>query len=152
MIFKEHPKTPDGVRFFVKYEQILQLSKIGLDTVMEEVISFCVSEKVSEESVSTLNKILDNSNEDTESHLAMAMIEMSAIGDGLLPSCESCYTLEGDGQLLLGDKYVFDRLDAKINEKLLSPRITDAFITKVVSLFQVVDDRYCEKIESVRNI
>ena len=60
--------------------------------------------------------------------------------------------MEGDGQLILRAKSVFDRLDAKINEELSSLRITDVFITKVISLFQVVDDRYCEKIESARNI
>ena len=152
VIFREHPKTCGGVRFFVKYEQILQLSKIGLDTIMEEVIPFCISEKVSQESASTLKNMFDNPTEDTESHLAMAMIEMSAVGDGLLPFCESCYTLEGDGQLILRAKSVFDRLDAKINEEWSSLRMTDNFITKVVSLFQVVDDRYCGKIESARNI
>jgi hypothetical protein len=119
---------------------------------MEEVIPFCISEKVSEESASTLKNMFDNPNEDTESHLAMVMIEMTAVGDGLLPFCEICYTLEGDGQLILRDKSVFDRLDAKINEEWSSLRMTDNFITKVVMLFQVVDDRYCGKIESARNI
>ena len=119
---------------------------------MEEVIPFCISEKVSKESASTLKNMFDNPNEDTESHLAMAMIEMLAVGDGLLPFCESCYTLEGDGQLILRAKSVFDRLDAKINEELSLLRITDVFIKKFVSLFQVVDDRYCDKIESARNI
>ena len=77
---------------------------------------------------------------------------MPTVGDGLLIFCESCKNLEGDGQLILRAKSVFDRLDAKINEEWSSLRMTDDFIAKVLSLFQVVDDRYCGKIESARNV
>ena len=96
--------------------------------------------------------MFDNSNEDTESHLEMAMIEMSTIGGELLTFWESCYTLEGNEYLIIRAKSVFDRLDTKINEEISSLRITDVFIAKVLSLFQVVDDLYCDKIDSARNV
>ena len=78
-----------------------QLGKIGFDTIMEEVIPWCIAEKVSEESSSTLRTMFNEPDKDTESDLAMAMVEMAAISDGLLVFCESCYILEGDAELIL---------------------------------------------------
>ena len=48
LIFNQTPLTAGGIRFFVKFEQVCQLAEIGLDTIMEEVIPWCISEKVSE--------------------------------------------------------------------------------------------------------
>ena len=101
LIFKETPLTAGGVRFFVKFEQVHQSSKIGINTIVQEVIPWCISNKVSEESSHNLKNMFNEPSNDTESELVMTMVEIAAISDGLLFFCEDCYTLEGDAELIL---------------------------------------------------
>ena len=70
--------------FFVKFEQVRQLAEIGLDAIMEDVIPWCISEKVYEESSSTLRTMFNEPDKDIELDLAKAMVEIAAISDGLL--------------------------------------------------------------------
>ena len=83
---------------------------------MEEVIPLCISQKVSEESSSTLNDIFNNPVKDIEAYLEMVMVEMTAVAEGFLTSCEGCYTLEGDAQLILRAKSISNRLNSRVDE------------------------------------
>ena len=99
-VFGETVLTAGGVRFFVKFEQICQLVKHGLKNIVNDVVSWCVENKISEVSS---HKLLEsfNSNTEAKANLGMAIVEMTAIADGLKIVCEACYTLEGDAQLIL---------------------------------------------------
>ena len=145
-IFKEAPLTAGGVRIFVKFEQIHQISKVGVDTIMEQIIPWCISNKVSEDSSRNLNKMFNDPDNDAESELAMAMVEMVAISDKLLLFCESCYVLEGDAELILRAKSVFDRIDAKISDSGSVDNKYEDVLRRAMILMQKVVDRYHKKL------
>ena len=59
--------------------------------------------------------------------------------------------MEGDAELILRAQSIFDRLESKIDEDSKGPRTNDDVIVKALSLFDVVNSRYCNKIECTKD-
>ena len=148
-VFGESVLTAGGVRFFVKFEQMCQLAKHGLENVVHDVVSWCVENKISEVSS---QKLYDTFNTDTNgaAKLGMAIVEMAAIADGLKILCEACYTLEGDAQLILRAKSVFDRVrDKFVIEQEIQPRLTTA-VDKALPMVRGVEEIFSNNLAAVR--
>ena len=80
----------------------------------------------------------------------MVVVEMVAIADGLKILCKTCYTLEGDSQLILREKSAFDRVKDKfMAEKLFSPRLTTA-VDKALPMVKEVEDMFSNNLAQVR--
>lgn len=111
--FDETVLTAGGVRFFMKYEQVFQLATHGLDNIMNGIVPWCIEKNVSEGSSKKLLEMF-NHNTETKANLGLAMVEMAAVADGLKCFCKGCYILEGDAQLILRAKSLFDRMENKM--------------------------------------
>ena len=148
-VFGESVLTAGAVRFFVKFEQMCQLAKHGLENVVHDVVSWCVENKISEVSS---QKLYDTFNTDTNgaAKLGMAIVEMAAIADGLKILCEACYTLEGDAQLILRAKSVFDRGREKfmIGQEI-QPRLTTA-VDKAFPMVRGVEEIFLNNLAAVK--
>jgi hypothetical protein len=44
-VFRERPRKGTGVRFYIQWEQCMQLQKIGLENVLRLVVDVCVERK-----------------------------------------------------------------------------------------------------------
>ena len=53
--------------------------------------------------------------------------------------------------MILRAQSIFDRLESKIDEDSKGPRTNDDVIVKALSLFDVVNSRYCNKIECTKD-
>ena len=61
--------------------------------------------------------------------------------------CESCYTLQGDAELILQGKSVFERIDKEIEEGFLCDCFGDVK-EKALSLINIDDNWHSDKLES----
>ena len=105
----ESVKVGSGPRFFLHYEQIVQIVTYGLDKVVKNIARVCAERKWSEKSS---KKLLDDYDEDkNKGKLAMAIFEGSVVKDVGRILCTSCYTLEGDSPLILTAAEVFKVID-----------------------------------------
>ena len=111
-VFGEQVLEAGGVRFCVKYEQICQIADQGVDKILEDVLPICKENKWSE--LSTQKIIEEFSTIEKSSDLGMAMVEIAAVADHGKIFAESCYTLEGDSDIILRGSAVFDRLEESI--------------------------------------
>ena len=70
--------------------------------------------------------------------LAMAVVEIKSVFEGVRTFSEACYTLEGDSCLILRALSVFRRMEIYIENGYLTPRLGDA-VDKALTLLQSVE-------------
>ena len=115
-------KEAGSVRFFVRYEQISQISEYGLQKVITEIVKYCKENKYSE--TSSTNTMLVFGGGENKGKLAMAILEGIALKYAALRFCTCCYSLEGDAPLILTAYDVLDGLETKILNGFDMPTIT----------------------------
>ena len=112
-VFQETAKDAGGVRFFRHFEQLLQLNKYGLKSVIEDIVKPVLKDGSSEASCRTMLSNFDGN--EMKAHLGMAMVECAAISDFGKPLCIACYSLEGDSPLILSAHDILKRIDHIVN-------------------------------------
>lgn len=145
-IFGNAPSTASGVRFFVKYEQLAELFQSTPDRIMKEVIAWCVDRNVSETSSKAMMSTF-NPDTDARASLAMAIVEIAAVAEGVRPFAQGCYTLEGDSCLILRALSVFKHMENYIANGYSTPKLEDA-VDRALPLLQHVELGYVGRVES----
>ena len=110
VVFGMKPKTGGGIRWYVKWEQIVEIHSIGIDRIMEDVVPISVQKEWSKASMESLVEI------GTKERLPKIAVEMAAVVDGGRVFCEATYSLEGDDPLVLTAHFVFKRIASRIAE------------------------------------
>ena len=128
--------TVSGVSLFVKFEQIRQLVKHRLDTIMIGIVPWCIERKVSKVSCEKHGDVWPQQN--TKVDLGMAMVDISAVAKGLKIFCNGWYTLEGDAGLILRGSSVFNKMETWMDNGFFMPSLNKA-VDKVLPLVEDVD-------------
>lgn len=113
-IFGEQVKTSQGVRFFVKYEQIVQIAKHGPTKIMNDIIPHLHAKKWSEKSTMKIMKSFGDTNANSLADLGMATIELAVVSQAGKSLAEGCYIFEGDDPIILRARKVFERIEDNI--------------------------------------
>jgi hypothetical protein len=92
--FRVRPRKGTGVRFYIQWEQCMQIHKVGLENILRAIVDVCVQRKYSEKSM----KKMQAKAQDPVT-LAKAIVQLAAICSAGLPFCQATYNLEGDGFL-----------------------------------------------------
>ena len=124
----------------MKYEQVCQLATHGLDNIMNVIVPWCIEKNVSEGSSKKLLEMFNPTTE-TKANLGLAMVEMAAVADGLKCFCEGCYILEGDAQLILRAKSVFDRMETNIMGEELDIELLKAAVDKALPVIDSANSK-----------
>ena len=111
--FNEKVNLSAGVRFFVQFEQIKQVSKHGLKVaIIDDIVPKCIDEKWSENSAIRMNEEFGQNEKKAE--LGMAIIESAAVADAGLIPCMATYAFEGDSPLVLIAHELFKSVEVVI--------------------------------------
>jgi len=121
--FKTAVLVAGGVRFYVHYEQIVQIVDYGLEKIINNIISVCIDRGYSKASSETLNASFGNALLSKKAELGMAILEGSAVADGGKSFCEGCYILEGDSPLIFTTADVLERIEEKMEDVIEMPRV-----------------------------
>ena len=113
-MFGEQVKTSQGVRFFVKYEQIVQIAKHGPRKIMNDIIPYLHEKKWSEKSTLKIMKSFGDTNANSLADLGMATIELAVVTQAGKSLAEGCYIFEGDDPIILRARKVFERIEDNI--------------------------------------
>ena len=143
-VFKEPVRDGSGVRFFVKFEQLAQMTEQGLDKIMSQVLPICKENGWSEES--TKKMLIAYGTEEKAAHLGMAMIEIAAVVDYGKVFAETCYTLEGDSAVILRGSAVFKRLEDTIGRECELERV-HKIVDDAFALIKSARDRVTLKMD-----
>jgi len=142
-LFGKSPTTASGVRFFVRYEQVAELFEATPERIME-IVRWCIENKVSELSAKSMMLKFDPTT-DACASLAMAMVEVAVVAEGVRPFAEACYTLEGDSCLILRAYSVFRRLEQFIGDGYSTPKLEEA-VDRAIPLIIRVESSYTAKV------
>ena len=93
-VFRERPRKGTGVRFYIQWEQCMQLQKIGLENVLRLVVDVCVERKYAAKSMMKMQTRARDA-----MTLGKALVQLAAVSTAGLPFCKATYNLEGDGFL-----------------------------------------------------
>ena len=112
------------MRLFAKYEQIAELFEVTPKKIMV-IIVWCIENSVSEFSE---KNIMHKFNPFTveRASLAMNIVEIAYVAEGVRKLSEACYTLEGDSCLILCALSVLIRMEIYIDNGYHTPRLEDA--------------------------
>jgi hypothetical protein len=110
VVFGMKPKTGGGIRWYVKWEQIMEIHSIGIERIMEEIVPISLQREWSKASMESLVEI------GTKERLPKIAVEMAAVVDGGRVFCEATYSLEGDDPLILTAHIVIKRITNRIAE------------------------------------
>ena len=89
--FKVKPKKGAGVRWYVKWEQHVQIQGVGLERLLRNVVDVCVENKWSEKSARKMQAAAED-----PGVLSKALVELAAEKDAGRHFCYATYWLEGD--------------------------------------------------------
>ena len=113
-VFKEPVCLSHGVRFFVKFEQICQISRQGPDIIIRDILPYLQNHGWSDKST---NKMLAKFSGDKNlGNLGMAVLECNVVAIGGKSYAEGCYILEGDSCIILRAESVFQRIEKNIKD------------------------------------
>lgn len=130
-------KNAGGVRFYVHYEQIVQIVDYGLERIIDLILPTCIASKWSKESASKL--MTKFGTEEKKADLAMAIFEGAVIADSGKNFCQGCYTLEGVSPLIFTAKEVLDRIMTELRTDIPMPRV-ESILDRVLELIQECED------------
>ena len=148
-LFGSAPTTAGGVRFFVKYEQIAELFEATPESIMK-IVAWCVEHKVSD--LSAKNMMLRfNPETEAQAALAMAIVEIAAVAEGVRTFAEACYTLEGDSCLILRALSVFKRMELYIKNGYSTPRLESA-VERALPFLQRVESGYIGRVQKADTV
>ena len=120
--FKTAVLVAGGVRFYVHYEQIVQIVDYGLEKIINNIISVCIDSGYSKSSSESLMALFGDALS-KKAELGMAILEGSAVADGGKAFCEGCYILEGDSPLIFTTADVLERIEEKMEDVIEMPRV-----------------------------
>jgi hypothetical protein len=107
-LFGQMPQRSSGPRWWLRWMQSHQLTSIGLQKIITQLLPTCIAQgwsKASSEKLAGHEAIW----------IAFAIVEMAALADAGKAFVHATYQLEGNDPLILSAYRVFDRLDEIVN-------------------------------------
>ena len=86
-----------------------------------------------------------NPSTDARDALAMSIVEIAAVAEGVKPFCEGCYTLEGDSCLVLRALSVFERMEEYIDGGYSTPGL-EATVDQALPLIEHIKKGHSEQV------
>ena len=105
-IFGVRPKVSGGVRWYIEYEQIAEMDKIGIQRINDELIPLAIERNVSVKSVKKMQKASN------KMKMPKIIVHAAAIADVGRPFCIATYLTEGDDPLVFSQYMILNNLDS----------------------------------------
>jgi len=117
-IFGTEVLKGNGVRWWIKWEQIAQLDQFGIEKFMKEVVDWCMENKFSEESAKALVAFMND-----PVNRARVLIEAAAHASAGLLFCIVTYLLEGDKPLIFVAYRELEKIDIALRTGIPLERV-----------------------------
>ena len=88
-----------------------------------------------------------NPQTEAQAALAMAIVEIAAVAEGVWTFAEACYTLEGDSLLILQALSVFRRMELYIENGYSTPRL-ESTVDRALPFLHSVESGFIGQVET----
>jgi hypothetical protein len=123
-MFNKMPTVSGGVRWYVEWEQIVEMDSFGILRIVNELIPTLEALKLSTKSVNKMKRVASPEN------IPRLIVEAAAMADVGKLFCQSTYLLEGEDPLALTSWMVFEKMDVNVEDNLNMARFRPCTIAK----------------------
>ena len=104
------PQRASGVRWWVRWEQAVEINKIGIEIIAGNIATHCINKGWSTNSFQSIQQIA------TPEKIPIILVEGAALLDAGKVFCNATYILEGDDPLILSAYLVHEMVRERIDE------------------------------------